>query len=262
MTEQQPFQPLGLPPQPEAPPPEAGPPPPEREPFWTYTDLAIFIGLTIPSLLLGLGFVRALEFLFRIHPKVRMLELLPAQFLGYGLMFTGLMLLFRWQYHRPFWRSLGWTPLRMRPLLVVVAGLAAAFGVSAISILLQTPTTTNPMTEMLENPTSLMLVAIFGVTLGPLFEELAFRGFLQPLLVRTFGVVAGVLVAAVPFGLLHYQEYGNSWRHAVLISLAGAAFGAIRQLTGSTKAATLMHASYNALFFVALLAQRNQLPHH
>lgn len=262
MTEQQPFQPLGLPPEPEPPPPEAGTPAPEREPFWTYSDLAIFIGLTIPSLLLGLGLVRALEFLFRIQPKIRMLELLPAQFLGYGLMFTGLMLLFRWQYHRPFWSSLGWTPLRMPALLVVAAGLAAAFGVSAISVLLQTPTTTNPMTEMLENPTSLVLVAVFGVTLGPLFEELAFRGFLQPLLVRTFGVAAGVLVAAVPFGLLHYQEYGNSWRHAVLISLAGAAFGAIRQFTGSTKAATLMHASYNALFFVALLAQRNQLPHH
>src|SRR5579872_1900693 len=153
MTEQQPFQPLGLPPEPEPPPPEAGTPAPEREPFWTYSDLAIFIGLTIPSLLLGLGLVRALEFLFRIQPKIRMLELLPAQFLGYGLMFTGLMPLFRWQYHRPFWSSLGWKPLRMPALLVVVAGLAAAFGVSAISVLLQTPTTTNPMTEMLENPT-------------------------------------------------------------------------------------------------------------
>jgi len=262
MTEQQPFEPLGLPPQPEAPPPEAAPPPPEREPFWTYTDLAIFAGLTIPSLLLGLGLVRAGEFVFRIHPKIRMLELLPAQFLGYGLMFTGLMLLFRWQYHRPFWRSLGWAPLHLSPLLVVLAGLAAAFGVSAISVLLQTPTTTNPMTEMLENPTSLALVAVFGVTLGPLFEELAFRGFLQPLMVRTLGVVAGILVAAIPFGLLHYQEYGNSWRHVVLISLAGAAFGAIRQVTGSTKAATLMHASYNGLFFVALLVQRNQVPHH
>src|SRR5581483_2292087 len=129
MTEQQPFEPLGLPPQPESPPPAVGPPPPEREPFWTYTDLAIFAGLTIPSLLLGLGLVRLVEFVFRIHPKIRMLELLPGQFLGYGLMFSGLMLLFRWQYHRPFWRSLGWTPLRLSPLVVVVAGLATAFGV-------------------------------------------------------------------------------------------------------------------------------------
>jgi hypothetical protein len=259
MTEQQPFEPLGFPPQPEPPVPESPPPAPPREPFWSYTDLLIFIGLAIPCLLLGIGIVRALEFVLRIQPRVRMIELLPAQFLGYALMFSALMLLFRWQYGRPFWRSLGWTELHLAPVLIAGAGLVTAFGVSAISILIGTPATNNPMTEMLKDPTSLALVAVFGITLGPLFEELAFRGFLQPLVVRSLGVTAGVLVAAVPFGLLHYQEYGNSWRHVVLISLAGAAFGAVRQLTGSTKASTLMHASYNALFFVALLAQRNSV---
>ena len=257
MTEQQPFEPLGFPPQPEPPAPESPPPPPPREPFWSYTDLLIFIGLAIPCLLLGIGVVRALEFVLHLQPRVRIIELLPAQFLGYALMFTALMLLFRWQYGRPFWRSLGWTELRLSPVLILVAGLLTAFGVSAVSVLIGTPTVNNPMTDMLKDPTSLVLVAIFGVTLGPLFEELAFRGFLQPLVVRSLGVTAGVLVAAIPFGLLHYQEYGNSWRHVVLISLAGAAFGAVRQLTGSTKASTLMHASYNALFFIALVAQRN-----
>jgi membrane protease YdiL (CAAX protease family) len=83
-------------------------------------------------------------------------------------------------------------------------------------------------------------------------EELIFRGFLQPLLVRSLGAVPGILAAAVPFGLLHFSEYGNSWRHAVLISGAGAAFGWMRHATGSTKASTLMHAAYNALFFASL----------
>lgn len=257
---QQPFQPLGLPPQPEFPPPPPAPPSRRDNPFWAYSDLAVFIGMAVVSLFLALLFSRLLEIVF--HPKVRTIVQLPAQFLGYALMFTGLFLLFRWQYGRPFWRSLGWTSLRVPPLVVIVAGLVTAFGVALASTLIKTPNTANPMTEMLENPTSLVLVAIFGITLGPLFEELAFRGFLQPLLVRSFGAVAGVLVAAIPFGLLHYQEYGNSWRHVVLISLAGAAFGAMRQWTGSTRASTLMHASYNALFFCALLLQRDQLPHH
>ncbi|HLK49353.1 MAG TPA: CPBP family intramembrane glutamic endopeptidase [Bryobacteraceae bacterium] len=257
MTEQQPFEPLGLPPQPDAPPPVDSRPD-GNEAFWSYSDVLIFAGLAIPCLLLGVGFVKTLEFLFRFHPKIRMVELLPAQFLGYALLFTALWLLFKWQYGRPFWRSLAWNALRMPPLLVVLAGLATAFGVSAVSLLLQTPNTSNPMTEMLEDPTSLALVALFGITLGPLFEELFFRGFLQPLLVRSMGVPAGILVAAVPFGLLHFQEYGNSWRHVVLISLAGAAFGVMRQVTRSTKASTVMHGSYNALFFIALLVQRNQ----
>jgi len=56
-------------------------------------------------------------------------------------------------------------------------------------------------------------------------EELIFRGFLQPLLVRSLGAPAGILATALPFGLLHFQEYGNSWRHVLLISLSGVAFG-------------------------------------
>lgn len=257
MTEQQPFEPLGFPPQPEAPAPETPPAPPPREPFWGYHDLVIFIVLAIASLLLGVWIVRWFALLLGLHPRPQVIELLPAEFVGYAVMFTGLMLLFRWEYGRPLWRSLGWIELRFSPFVLVIGGLLTAFGVSLIAILIGTPATRNPMTDMLENRTALVLVAVFAVTLGPMFEELAFRGFLQPLVVRSLGVTAGVLVAAIPFGLLHYQEYGNSWRHVVLISLAGAAFGAVRQLTGSTKASTLMHASYNALFFVALVAQRN-----
>jgi hypothetical protein len=42
---------------------------------------------------------------------------------------------------------------------------------------------------------------------------------------RSLGAGPGILAAAIPFGLLHFPEYGNSWRHALLISLVGAAFG-------------------------------------
>jgi membrane protease YdiL (CAAX protease family) len=45
----------------------------------------------------------------------------------------------------------------------------------------------------------------------------------------------------------------------VLISLAGAAFGWMRQATGSTRASTIMHAAYNALFFAATIGR--DLPH-
>ncbi len=130
-----------------------------------------------------------------------------------------------------------------------------------MSFLIHTPNVSTPLTDMMQDRTSVILLATFGVTLGPLCEELAFRGFLQPLLVRSLGAVPGILVAAIPFGLLHFQEYGNSWRHAVLIALAGASFGWMRQATGSTRAAAIMHASYNALFFFVLFAQRRELPH-
>src|SRR5258706_14643021 len=104
----------------------------------------------------------------------------------------------------------------------------------------------------------MILVEVFGGRAGPLSEELIFRGFLQPLLVRSLGAFAGILAAALPFGLLHFQEYGNSWRHVLLISLAGTMFGWVRHVTGSTKASTIMHAAYNAVFFLALFSQRSK----
>jgi len=44
-----------------------------------------------------------------------------------------------------------------------------------------------------------------------------------------------------------------------VISLAGATFGVMKQATGSTKAATLMHASYNGFLFIAIL--KKDFPH-
>jgi uncharacterized protein len=240
-----------------APPVEPAAGPPEREPFWGYSDLFLFAGLAIPCLLTGWAVVKGLMLVFHLHARTRVQELLPEQFLGYALLFGALTLIFRVQYDRPFWRSLAWRSFRMLPLWVVICGLATAILVSLASTLIRTPTTSNPMTEMMRDPTSVILLAIFGITAGPLCEELAFRGFLQPLLVRSLGAAPGVVAAAIPFGLLHFQEYGNSWKHVLLISSAGAAFGWMRQATGSTRASTIMHAAYNGLFFFALFLQRN-----
>jgi uncharacterized protein len=261
---QPPFEPLGLPPgtsaAPEAPPerPESLPPPP-CDPFWSYSDFAVFLGILIASALAGLGLVALIFAVFPIHLQAKVAEALIAQSLIYLFAFGALALLFRIQYDRPFWRSLGWTSFRLPALVVAGCGVVTAVVVAFIGALIRTPTTPNRITEMLDDPKSLVLVAIFGLTLAPLAEELGFRGFLQPLLVRSLGPAPGVLAAAVGFGLLHFPEYGNSWRHALLISLAGAAFGWMRYRTGSTKASTLMHASYNALEFIAYFAQPKEM---
>ncbi|MBZ5728766.1 MAG: CPBP family intramembrane metalloprotease [Acidobacteriia bacterium] len=266
MIEEQPP-PAGAPPPEFAPPPEPPPepppaPPPERYPFWGYSDLFLFAGLAIPSMLLGLGLVKLVMLLFHLHAPVRAVELLPEQFAGYAILFTALLVMFRMQYGRPFWRSLAWTGMRFPLFWIVVAGVVTAYAVALLAVkLIHVPEAANPMTKLLEDRTSVLLMAAFGLTVAPLSEELAFRGFLQPLLVRSLGAAPGIVAAAIPFGLLHYQEYGDSWRHALLIFIAGAAFGWMRHATGSTRASTLMHASYNAVFFAALFAQRKDLPH-
>jgi len=227
-------------------------PPPEREPFWGYADLLMFVGLTIPCMLISLGAVRGVMWIFGLHPTQKTWELLPEQALLYAMLTAALAAIFRLQYDRPFWRSLAWIPFRLPPLWPVILGFSTAIVVSLVGVLIRVPTAENPMTQLLKDRTSMVMIALFGVSVGPLCEELFFRGFLQPLLVRSLGVAAGIAASAVPFSLLHFQQYGNSWRHVAVILIAGVAFGWMRHATGSTRASTLMHASYNGLFFFAL----------
>jgi len=231
-------------------------PPQERYPFWSYGDLLLFTGLTIPCMLLGLALVKFVMWVFHLRPSARVMELLPEQFLGYVFLFCMLLLIFKLEYGKPFWASLGWRTTRLPWMWMVIAGIAAAYVVAMVQGLFAMPGGSNPLMDLLKEKTSLILMAIFGIAVAPLCEELAFRGFLQPLVVRSLGVIPGILVAAIPFGLLHFQEYGRSWRHVVLISLAGALFGWMRHATGSTMASTVMHAAFNSMGFFALFAQR------
>jgi hypothetical protein len=68
--------------------------------------------------------------------------------------------------------------------------------VALASALIHTPTGDTPMTQLMETRADVLVMGVLGVTLAPLCEELGFRGFLQPLLVRSLGAVAGMVLAA------------------------------------------------------------------
>jgi len=231
-------------------------PAPESYPFWGYLDLLGFVliallGTAVVSLL-GAALIGA------THVK-RVFVLFPAQVLLYAFLLGALAVIFRRYYGRPFWQSLRWTTARFSSPWVATCGVSVAFGVMAASVLLHTPDIDSPMKALLSDPASVVMIAVIGTTLAPICEEIVFRGFLQPLLVRSLGAAPGILLAAAAFGLMHLQEYGYSWRHALLISGAGAAFGWMRYSTGSTKAAALMHAAYNGVFFLLLALQQAAL---
>ncbi|MBV8817146.1 MAG: CPBP family intramembrane metalloprotease [Acidobacteriaceae bacterium] len=121
---------------------------------------------------------------------------------------------------------------------------------------MRTPVIKLPMfDEMLSDLPTKILLCIFVAGLGPLCEELAFRGFLMPLLARTFGLVTGILGTALLFGLLHAPEYDYSWRHVILITTAGAVFGWVRARTDSTAASTFLHSTFNLTQLVGFFAQ-------
>jgi uncharacterized protein len=232
----------------------------ESEAFWGYQDLAIFLGLALPCLLGGALIVKGALLALYISSPHKAVELLPGQFLGYALLFTALATILRLEYERPFWRSLGWRRPRYSIASIAVSGTALAFAVAILGAWLRTPEVPGPMKDLLTDRVSVILVAAAGVTLGPLCEELVFRGFMQPLFIRTLGVAPGILLSALAFGLLHLPQYGFTWQHGLLISLAGAGFGWMRWASGSTFGSAVMHAAYNLTLFLGFFAGSSKIP--
>jgi membrane protease YdiL (CAAX protease family) len=238
-------------PQEPQPPPEPCQPESERYPFWGYRDLFLLGGLAFVLLVV----VNTAALLVYRSERVTASEALAVTFVFESLWFILLYAVIRTGYGRPFWSSLGWVrpPAGFWPCLGW--GLLTAVVTIALGSLMPRPRGTSPLEELLSDRASILLLGSFAVTLGPLFEELVFRGFLMPLLVRSFGAVGGVLLQAAPFALLHGMEYKWAWQQLVLMFLAGSAFGWMRHKTGSTAASTYMHAGYNLVSVVGLLAQ-------
>lgn len=223
---------------------------PPESPFWSWHDVAVFAGLAVPSLLAGAIIAQVLGL---VSPVLKALNVWTSMGAFYAFWFGALYLLLKTRYDRPFWPSLGWVHPGPAVWPCFIAGPVVALTVGALGTLLRTPLKEMPIEKLIQGPAGMVLFGIFSVILGPVTEELAFRGFLMPVAVRTFGVVPGILAAALPFALLHGPEYAWTWQYVVLIGLAGTLFGAVRQVTRSTLASALMHSTYNLTFFIALI---------
>jgi membrane protease YdiL (CAAX protease family) len=232
----------------------------EQQPdvFWNYQDLLIFLCLAVPCFILGIVTVKGVLLLAPGLRAGKAVELLTGQFLGYGLWFGCLAVLLRTRYFRRLWPAMNWrvTPGDILPSLAL--GVVLAIAVAVVGTLLRTPPLDSTLLELMNDRISIIAVAFFATTLGPLCEELAFRGFLLPLLVRSLGAAPGIVLTALPFALLHGPQYHWSWQHMVLLSAVGSTFGWARYKTGSTGIPTIMHAGYNAAFVGAFIISKRE----
>ena len=223
----------------------------QESPFWSWSDVVLFVGLALPCLIAGAAGAVMLGWL---SPVLKSTRTWTSMLLFYAFWFSGLFLLLKTRYGRPFWESLGWVFPRRGALASFFAGPLVALAVGALGLLLKTPQKQMPLLKLIEGQMGLVLFGLFSVVLGPVTEELAFRGFLMPLAIRSLGVVPGILVSALPFAILHGPEYAWTWQYVLLIGFAGALFGAVRYYTGSTLASAIMHSTYNLTFFAAFVA--------
>jgi uncharacterized protein len=233
-------------------------PPAERDPFWGYGDLALVLGLMLASIVvivLGVAVATFISPHLRQDPKPL---LLPTNL----AMYVFLLLVFKFvigtRYGKPVLASLGWRMTSPQVLgYAALGGVALPFIISAIGNALHTPKGPTAMDEMMKSMPVVPL-AIMAAVLAPFFEELFFRGFLQPLLTRTFGLIFGILLTAALFGSLHAIEYSFIWQYVVAIGLVGVALGFVRARTNSIVPTTIMHGCFNGLQVIALAISKHQ----
>ncbi len=220
------------------------------EPFWTYEDLALFLGAILPVYLVSAMVLRL------AHLSSEALQALLFQSLIYALLTAILYILISARHGQPFWRSLGWTFSFRGIWILLPAGPLLALAMARLGELLHTPAIPSPLEGFISNRISLVVLMLFVTLIGPIWEELLFRGFLFPLLAKSVGPWLGIVLSAIPFALLHGAQNEWSWQYVLLIFIAGFVFGYTRYKTGSTAAAAVVHAGYNILYFAGFLLQR------
>ena len=114
-----------------------------------------------------------------------------------------------------------------------------------------------PLEKMIETMTGYLasgdglqrVVILLGIAgLPAIFEELSFRGVLQPLLIRATGhAFWGILLTSIIFSAIHFQFYGFLPR-----VLLGALFGWMAHRSGSLLPGMVAHFVNNALAAVTL----------
>jgi membrane protease YdiL (CAAX protease family) len=171
------------------------------------------------------------------------------------VLFIGLPAAFALWRYKLGWQGLGFRLFERRLwwLPVAIAGASLA-GVIVYGIILEVIGAGAPEQEDIEtlfdDNAVLPLVFIALVIMAPLSEEVFFRAFVFPGLVRPIGLVPAMVVSGLIFGMFHVT--GLSSLGLVLpFGAIGAMFAWLYYRTGSIWSSIIAHALFNSVGFTA-----------
>jgi len=246
--------------------PVAVPPPsPAAESLpWTFMDVVRMALLAIVAIF----FFTSISFSIAAHRYAKNMStadaarnpkiILPGQAVAYLLTLSFMVVLLH-QRGRPFWRSVKWRWPSVG-LGYLLTGFALALAVQFSSAYLPIPKSL-PIEQYFTDPSGVWLMAIFGVTLAPLMEELFFRGFLYPVLERHLPLWLAIGLTALGFALIHASQLAAAWAPLLLLFGVGLVLTITRARTGSVATSFLIHVGYNATLFTMLYLTTDHFRH-
>jgi uncharacterized protein len=261
---------------PSDPPP---PPPPRRIPHIGHTVL--FFTVAIIVLLLTSVSVFALAMGFHLlgteTPEQLLREprlLIPSMAAAYLIAGAIVWAIFTYLWQRTFLGGLHWnfTAVRRRWIPLLAGGIVLSLVVQFLSNFLPVPKTL-PIDDFFRNSADVWMVALFGTFVAPIFEELAFRGFLLPSLASAWdwlqgrredagvdqdphwsvaALVVSCTITSIAFALVHADQLAHAWAPLAVLFAVSLVLCGVRLWTESLAASTLIHATYNGTIFTIL----------
>jgi membrane protease YdiL (CAAX protease family) len=255
--------------------------------------LAVFGGALMLVQTLALGLALGLHW-FPHETYMQVLKeprlLVPASFFSYIVGGLVVVAIFSKWWHRPFAEGVHWNLEQARRYRwwLIGTGIVVSIVVQVLSNFLPIPKEL-PIDEFFHKQLDVWIVAIFGIFVAPVFEELAFRGFLLPALatswdwlVRRFskGVAveqqntttilmdeyapmtdpawsAGAIAFAstltsIVFALLHADQLAHAYAPLGVLFCVSLVLCGVRLRFHSLAASALVHACYNGTIFALL----------
>jgi membrane protease YdiL (CAAX protease family) len=233
----------------------------QSSPAWSAWDVLAVLVFTAVAVF---GFSLAALFIARTVPAYRQMPVselatnarvvIGAQAAAYPLVLLFMFVLVRTRSSESFGQAIHWNWPGISAPGFFVMGIVVAVVVDGLSRFLPIPKSV-PMDKYFTDAASAYLMAIFGMTLAPLLEELFFRGLLYPVLRRAFNLTIAVVLTAGAFAAIHGTQLGYAWAPILSIFVVGVVFTAARERTNSVASSFLMHCGYNfALFGMLWLA--------
>ncbi|WP_020400068.1 CPBP family intramembrane glutamic endopeptidase [Kordiimonas gwangyangensis] len=145
------------------------------------------------------------------------------------------------------------TTLGLVLLLYLSAGMLAGLYIQLVDYEGQKATTEMIVAAGNDTMLAKILMMIAVVVIGPILEEIMFRGYLQSALTDRFSPAIGIAGSAFVFAAFHFQPEAFP-----LLALIGAACGIAYHVTQSLWPAVLLHMLNNAAFIVNLFYVEGQ----
>lgn len=233
---------------------------------WGWMDLLLFAliavaGTVVLGVVVFFGFAASgvsLEEL-RLPGRIQGVFNVVCEVLLFALLIGYLALQIELRFRAPFWQTIGWRRLEARRfprgltyLGLILGGFLLAFGVQVASALFGTKGNL-PIEALFQDRLTAVLILLLAVLLAPFVEETIFRGYIFPVVARSFGRGVGVVATGILFGLLHAAQLWGGWTEIGLLVFVGIVFTYARAVEQTVLASYLLHVSYNFAVSLAFL---------